>query len=315
MAQYCKEVQEWIEEKIEKPIEEWVRKEEEKCKKKKCKWWCLCCNKWFCWIEVFFVKVIKWVVVTVGKWVVRTVCEIVSFAADILAFVAGLILSIPILGRLLNQIANFFVDLFWRIVGLPDLLLCAFGVRWTKKLRVCIIILRDENGNPTSDMSKLQPAMDKMKDIYKKDVAVDVVFNCIQTVKGPSPASALDVDCNAGAYWNDLWMTGANFEAIANTKCFDGAGRRLSGWASSIIVFVVRSIGSGKRGCSLGPIAGYVTVEGSDPMAMAHEVGHACSLLHLKSDKSNLMCPGCGGTRLKGWQACIIRNSKYVTYL
>ena len=92
MAQYCREVQEWIEEKVEKPVEEWIKKREKKCKKKKCKKWCLCCNKWFCRIETFFEKVIKWIIVTVGKWITRVVCEIVHIILDIIGFIIGLIM-------------------------------------------------------------------------------------------------------------------------------------------------------------------------------------------------------------------------------
>lgn len=89
MAKVCKEIQEWVEEEVAKPIEKWVKKEEKKCKKKKCKKWCLCCNKWFCWIETFFVKVVAWVVVIVGKWVTRTACETVDAVVDVITNIIG----------------------------------------------------------------------------------------------------------------------------------------------------------------------------------------------------------------------------------
>ena len=73
MAQICEEFHDWVEEKVEKPIDVWVEKKVKKCKKKKCNKWCLCCNKWFCWIATTFVKIVKWFVVTIGKWVVRVV--------------------------------------------------------------------------------------------------------------------------------------------------------------------------------------------------------------------------------------------------
>ena len=91
MAKICKEITEWIEEEVEKPVTKWVEKEEKKCKKKKCKWWCLCCNKWFCWIVTFFVKVVIWVIVKVAKWVTRTVCEIITIVVDLIVdIVVGL---------------------------------------------------------------------------------------------------------------------------------------------------------------------------------------------------------------------------------
>jgi hypothetical protein len=82
MPLVCEQINEWVEEQVSKPVEEWVEKEEKKCKKKKCKKWCLCCNKWFCWIETFIVKVVTWVVVTIGKWVIRTVCKVIAATVD-----------------------------------------------------------------------------------------------------------------------------------------------------------------------------------------------------------------------------------------
>ena len=78
MAIICREVVERIEETVWEPVEEWVERREKKCKKRKCKKLCLCCNKWFCWIETFLEKVVTWAVKHVVKVVVRSVCEIVS---------------------------------------------------------------------------------------------------------------------------------------------------------------------------------------------------------------------------------------------
>jgi len=94
MARVCREIVEAIEETVWEPIEEWVEKEEKKCKKKKCNWWCLCCNKWFCWIVTFLVKVITWVVKTVVNFVVRVVCEIIVVVVNIVVDVVGAVLNI-----------------------------------------------------------------------------------------------------------------------------------------------------------------------------------------------------------------------------
>lgn len=80
MAVECIETQEWIEEEIAKPIEEWVEKTEKKCKKRP--WWHPL--RWLCWLVTTLVKVVKWIVVKVGKWVVRTVCKIVGAVIDFL---------------------------------------------------------------------------------------------------------------------------------------------------------------------------------------------------------------------------------------
>lgn len=68
MAQkYCHQIGELIEDHVSQQLQQ--------CVKRKCKWWCACCNKWFCFLA--------WVVVTVVKWVVQTVCEILGDAFDL----------------------------------------------------------------------------------------------------------------------------------------------------------------------------------------------------------------------------------------
>ncbi len=79
----CNEIQEWIEEQIEQPVERWIDQLQKKCEEQDCNWWCLCCNKWLCWLAWVIVKVVEWVLVTVGKWVVHTVCEIVADIVDL----------------------------------------------------------------------------------------------------------------------------------------------------------------------------------------------------------------------------------------
>ncbi|MCE5252484.1 hypothetical protein LLG96_19965 [bacterium] len=78
MARICDDYKEWFEEKIETPIEEQEKRTRKECKKKKCKKWCLCCNKWFCWLAIFFIWIVKWIIKIVGKWLVYTVCRIIG---------------------------------------------------------------------------------------------------------------------------------------------------------------------------------------------------------------------------------------------
>lgn len=315
MAKYCKEVQEWIEEKIEKPVDEWIEKRVKKCKKKKCRKLCLCCNKWFCWFETIVEKVVKWIVVTVGKWVTRVVCEIVHAVLDAAGLLIGLILAIPIIGRLIREIWDGLIELGNRILGLPDLILCIFGVRWTKKFRVCIIILRDEKGGPTATDASLQPAIQAAERIFRDAANVQLIVDGIHTIPSPSPSRNLDVGCDATGWWEDLWLPGSYFEVTGNTQCFESIAQRLTGWAAPVVVFAVRSVAGTTAGCSLGPFSDYVTIEGPNPVCLAHELGHACSLPHRSSDRDNLMHPTCGGTKLKKWQVCVIRNSRHVTFL
>ena len=74
MAKRCTQINEWIEEEVSKPIEEWVEKREKKCKEYP--WYDP--RGWVCWFVTTLVKVVRWVTVKVWKWVVRTVCKLIS---------------------------------------------------------------------------------------------------------------------------------------------------------------------------------------------------------------------------------------------
>jgi len=71
---YCYQVGEWIEDNVSQQVQQ--------CVEQDCNWWCLCCNKWLCFLV--------WVVVTVLEWVVTTVCEILGDLVDLgVAIVKG----------------------------------------------------------------------------------------------------------------------------------------------------------------------------------------------------------------------------------
>lgn len=40
------------------PAWDWVNRAWRTCSRRKCKWWCACCNKWLCWIAVIFVAIL-----------------------------------------------------------------------------------------------------------------------------------------------------------------------------------------------------------------------------------------------------------------
>jgi hypothetical protein len=125
MAIECVETQEWIEEEVTKPVEEWVERREEKCKN----WpWPL---NWACKIVTTLVKVVTWVVEKVGKWVVRTVCKVVgaiiSFIRDFFTGLWNILAGIFTLDwhRIIDgliQIVAGFVDSFLTIARVVFLL-------------------------------------------------------------------------------------------------------------------------------------------------------------------------------------------------
>ena len=99
----CENVTTWVEEQVQQPIENWVSKQEKRCREQDCDWWCACCNKWFCWLVTVVVRVVTWVVVTIGKWVTHLVCKIVTT-------VVGIVVELVL--KVITRIVTFFVCLF-----------------------------------------------------------------------------------------------------------------------------------------------------------------------------------------------------------
>jgi hypothetical protein len=101
---WCKEFGDWFRNNIEKPIanffqnlykscedaSRWLgdvtQKIEQRCSQQECNWWCLCCNKWFCWLITLILKVIRWIVdivckiiVTILVWIVWILVQLVKW--------------------------------------------------------------------------------------------------------------------------------------------------------------------------------------------------------------------------------------------
>jgi len=329
MGRTCREIHEWIEEEVEKPIEEWEDRQEERCREEPCKWWMLCLNKLFCWLVWVTVKVVRWVVVTVGKWVTRVVCTVVNVILDVIGFIVGLILSIPVIGGIIRTVLNWVTEIIWRIVGLVDLLGYAIGIRPRKKMYFSVII-PEIDGVPLMPQSVIDPWVQNAIDIYDQSCNIDLRFTgYCQTSINP-PGGELDVACNAGGFFRDWWLLGSWFEFVTKTCKFESNWRGVIGLGAEIHVFVVQNIPNA-LGCSMGPTHNYVTIEMQQfdaagnltstpfPDTIAHEIGHACGLTHTgNTGGTNLMDFGPrSGTisTLSGGQAAIVRWSRFCTYI
>jgi hypothetical protein len=319
MGRVCSEIQEWVEEQIEKPIEEWENRQEERCRKEKCKWWMLCLNKLFCWLVWVTVKVIRWVVVTVGKWVTRVICEFVNFVLDIVGFIISLILSIPIIGGIIRTILNWVTEIIWRLVGLIDFLGSLAGIRLRKKMYFGVIVpsIRDVPIVPDAD---IQRQVDATIDFYDRTCNINMIFTGICHTNIAPPAAGLTVGCNASGFFNDWWLAGSYFEFAAATCKFRDNFRRVIGFGGGIIVFIVQDVTpNNTNGCSFGSTHNYVVIEAKptdQAFVAAHEIGHACWLPH-DGDPSNLMnsiTPATNPT-LTNVQIALVRWSKHCVYI
>ena len=269
--------------------------------------------------------------VTVVAAIIETLESILGWVLSFLALIVELILSIPIIGRLIKWIWNVVLTIVWGVAGVIDFVLSVVGVRPEKKLRVCTVMLCDERGTPVGAKADVVTHLQNSIDIYRDEANVRVIRSApfqydsgfadkeqagedwVCVYDRPSPKNILNVGCDSPAASEDLGTPGAQFEILASTQCcFYSNFRRLIGYGAPVVVFVVRDV-KGKLGCSLGPLTDYVTVEGGNPICIPHELGHACNLWHVDIS-DNLMNHDCGRRKLKWWQVAILRNSRHVTY-
>lgn len=215
---------------------------------------------------------------------------------------------------LLVQVFNILKEVLNRLFGIFDFVLGLFGVMPTKKLRLRIVILRDERGLPVLDEPAAHRAYDETARILGRAVRVELVPVGWRVVTAPhgAPTAALDVHCTDGAWQDDLGAAGDFFRSLMAKT----AAGTVVGYGAPVTVFIVRSI-SGKAGCSLGALTDYVTVVPSGAVKarslIAHEIAHACGLFH-REDEANLLHPSSPNFEITRWQAAVIRNSRHVTY-
>lgn len=319
MGRVCSEVQEWVEEEIEQPVETFVNQLQEVCEEQDCNWWCLCCNKWFCWLVWVVVRVVTWVIVTVGKWVTRVVCEVVNVVLDVIGFIVELILSIPIIGGIIRTILNWVTEIVWRLVGLVDFVASLAGVRLRKKMYFGVVVPSVDGTEIVPD-ADIQRQVDATIDFYDRMCNINMIFTGICHTDIPPPDAGLVVDCDAGGFFNDWWLAGSYFEFAAATCKFRDSFRRVIGLGSEIIVFIVQDVRpDNTNGCSFASTHNYVVIEAKptdSEFVAAHEIGHACWLTH-DGDPANLMASITPATNpvFTNVQIAVVRWSKHCVYI
>lgn len=203
--------------------------------------------------------------------------------------------------------------------GLYDLLL-GFIAWPPKKLRLHVVILTAPPstgggdvvpGGPVASNQEVQAAIDRTKTIYKERFNVNVkpyAKTFIHVLDEEAPPEVLDFVCGAGQEFGDAgeWLA-----------------KHLAGWNAApisltfpITVFVVRSL-KGPLGCSMSVIGDYVVIAPpglADNVALAHEMGHTCSLWHSGSSDNLMYKQSPAGEKVKWFQKNLLRSSRHVQY-
>jgi hypothetical protein len=205
-----------------------------------------------------------------------------------------------------------------RILGIPELIGSLAGLRAEKRLRIRVVVVRDEEGEPILAEDALADALAETERVLRAEAGIRVeplAGRLVETLDEPAPPEALDAPCRDSGLWlTDLGPAGRWFRrhsARHGLRSFVGLG-------APVTVFVVRDV-VGKCGCSLGPLGDYVTIDrdGVRPRTLRilpHELAHSCGLRH-SSRENNLMRPRGQGERLTRWQRAVLRSSRHVTYL
>jgi hypothetical protein len=333
-----------------------------------CDWWP--CS-WFCdaWVWISNVVCVAWtwvsnVVCVAWTWITTAVCvlwdvvttivnviwgtieSILGWVLSALAFIIELLEMIPVIGTLIRWIINAITLVIQVLSSIPDAFLGLIGIRPEKKLRVCTVILKDENGNAIATPEEVVPLLQLAADIYKRDANVRLIpskpfkYNTgfagadrvdtswIVSDGSNSDADTLDVPCDASNEW---LLGGTKFQLKSSTLCFFGNWRRVLGFGAPITCFIIRNVTGNAIGCSL-LITDYVTVDreavDTSPRTIGHEIGHSSMLWHLcvDDDIANMMAtsgdcnpasalgPDRVNPTINNWQAILIRTSKHVSY-
>lgn len=112
----CHEAREWVEREVREPIERHRSRVERMCRRQECNWFCLCCNKWFCWLETIIEIIIEWVIKVVGEWLVELVCEVVVKVVKIVV-----VLVVAVVKALVSILVCLFTDPLGSLIAIGDL--------------------------------------------------------------------------------------------------------------------------------------------------------------------------------------------------
>ena len=224
---------------------------------------------------------------TVWNWVCNTVTKVI---VTFLTFVTSLVIFIT---RIICIIITV-------IIRIPGWILCMIGLSVPKKIRVCVKIITDDNGQSKVTEKAVLESIATMKRIYEHcNVSVDV--DGIERIAAPNLLTSTD-----DSFWSLFSPWHAWFSQHACSCC------------GQVTVFFVDKIQGSSDGftfwgdnwCRVDATAN------SDPTIMAHEIGHLCNLWHV-SDNNNLMFPNSGPPEnprntLTRFQCCTLRLSTFV---
>ena len=175
---------------------EWQTTETEECQawdQRCCSWqpcrffcWVVTavCTVWsntptvFCviWTELTTYICLAWdVVTTVLGFLVTFIESTVGWLVDVIGFIIEIVEAIPVFGALVRWVHNFLTHVIATFLSLPDFVLFWMGIRPEKKLRLCTIVLTDENGQETASAEVVRALLQQAVDIFRREANVRII--------------------------------------------------------------------------------------------------------------------------------------------
>lgn len=259
MATICKTYQDRIEQKVWEPIDDWIKKTEQRCEEYD--WW----NPigWFCWLVTIVVKVVKWVARIIVTIVFRTICEVINFLANAVSAVINFVLALPVIGPIIKAFIRTVVTVVSYVVGLADGLGRLIGIRITKHMRVHVVPLCEGN-IPLATQQHLDAVMTETARIFYARAQIRVHTTFHEPIRNP-PKDALRIGTGVDLILDEAWLKGS-WHQLQTIKIFESNIWSLLGVGHPILVYVIREVGYDGTGgpvvgASGGPFFDWVAVE------------------------------------------------------
>lgn len=239
-----------------------------------------------------------------------------------------------------------------RFLGLPELLGSLAGIRFTKKFRVKVLILPDASGRPLATTEAVEEVIEEARRVFFRNrmkvriIAPPGEKMIVSHFSGPVPDYVRRPQCGAPGWFE-------RYKAKGRWYARNSAPYWRRGGATLFVVDDVHEGSTDKNGCFLGLVNyGYIDSGALRPpetpvitatglgaggsagstlpaatrtftpgakMTLAHELGHACDLLHRTEGgktPGNLMRPSRDERthHLTDWQIAVVRSSRRVRY-
>jgi hypothetical protein len=272
---------------------------------------------------------------TIAGGIITTIAGLLSPITSFVGAIIGIISAIPVIGRFVKWVYEVVTTVTVFVLNIPDFILTLLGIMPIKKMRVYVLVQKSQAG-PVAEPKNVEDVIRLARKIFFEEARVKILpvgpFHYSDSISAPgsslssywkvlsypSDTDTLDVCCGSCALGNDLVVVGSKFEVMMTSESFWGNSGRAISIGAPVVAFTVRSFSDGKQGCSLGPLTDYVTIllkrDDLDSSVLAHELGHACNLLHVSNSNNLMYKDPSRGYALTVWQKMLLRASRHVTW-